>query len=268
MVYVPQPSTIRLSCRNGTHSELHLRRGSQRVSVSSGCQGYLENHQITSDYSSILAGDIKVYEWDWEPTQLLDTYDLDRIADTLERVDKLKIYRPDFTELQFLASTQDAYVKDSNSLWLSLISAGTLVICVMICSFAILGCYRRSCCWWSPIRNEEDLGHHQAMRGRGCCFSCCRPPRPEVPDYRTGQTRDSIPPNRRFSSRRSSAREATAQELVQDIAEEMQELRGQQMSPSPPAPRVPPPRSARRPPSTANEALNRLYQLAVEDPNL
>ena len=241
------------------------------------------------DYSSILAGDIKVYEWDWEPTQLLDTFDTDKIQETLDRVNKLKIHWPDFTELQFLASTQGHYLKDSNGLILSLLSTATLVIVALIMSFAILGCYRR---WrWKPIHNENELAQH--CRGWccfGCCFPCCRSadqePLSDPRRYRgTGFNRASIPqppwvthpehyhhrdpaahqPSRAYS-------ELLAQQLAQDVEEEMQELRSRRTPPHPwtppPAFQVAPPAAQGRPPSTTKEALARLVHLTAQAQNL
>jgi hypothetical protein len=58
VVYVPEPTTASVKCRNRSHSELHLRKGTQQVNISPGCQGFFSEHMVTSDYSVKLDSDI------------------------------------------------------------------------------------------------------------------------------------------------------------------------------------------------------------------
>jgi hypothetical protein len=51
VAYLPIAKTVCIKCQNRLHSELHLRKGTQQVYVSPGCQGFLSKQLITLDCS-------------------------------------------------------------------------------------------------------------------------------------------------------------------------------------------------------------------------
>jgi len=95
MVYSQEPNTASVKCRNVTHSEVHLCKGTQQVRISPGCQGFFSEHMATSDYSDILH-----FEWDWDPIMFLPAGEIEEMAETLKHLKELKIHHPDLSELQ------------------------------------------------------------------------------------------------------------------------------------------------------------------------
>jgi hypothetical protein len=176
VVFLPAPSTIRISCRNGTHSELHLKKGTQRVTISPGCQGFMDQHLITSDYSGVLAGDIVHYDWDWEPASFMGEELREKLESQLEELGDLKIHRPDFASLSYMSSA--LVRRDDTNMFLSLISIGGITISVLICSFALWGCYRKKCCHNDEARAEgptvRERRGSRAKRSSSCgAMMCC-----------------------------------------------------------------------------------------------
>jgi hypothetical protein len=150
VVYVPEPTTASVKCRNGTHSELHLRKGTQQINISPGCQGFFSEHMVTSDYSVKLDSDILHFDWDWDPVTFLPAGEIEEMAETLKHLKELKLHHPDLSELQYftrLRETQSAsglgFTQMSNGF--TTVGVGLTFVCVLVVGFlSYYYCCRKS----------------------------------------------------------------------------------------------------------------------------
>jgi hypothetical protein len=62
LVFSLDAATGNLKCQNGKHSETHLKKGTQQIQISPGCQGFFLEHLATSNHSVRMNVD-----WDWDP---------------------------------------------------------------------------------------------------------------------------------------------------------------------------------------------------------
>jgi len=76
LVYSPEASTASMRCRNSSHSEIHLQRGTQQIKIPPACQGFFLDHLATSDYLVRLASEVLHFGWDWDPLTLLPAGDI------------------------------------------------------------------------------------------------------------------------------------------------------------------------------------------------
>jgi len=106
VVYLPLAQTIPIKCRNGTTTELHLSRGSQKFHLSPGCEAQFQDHLVTSDLSIKMPADTLHFEWEWDPFAFAEL-DPAVIAPELERLRKIGIDRPQLTDLRFMALSQE-----------------------------------------------------------------------------------------------------------------------------------------------------------------
>jgi hypothetical protein len=73
LVFSPEPLTVQMQCRNGSHFPIFLSTNS-KISVPGGCEVTLRDHSIKSDYDINVSPNSLVFEWHWDITQL--SYDL------------------------------------------------------------------------------------------------------------------------------------------------------------------------------------------------
>ncbi len=102
LVYSPNTSTATMRCRNGSHSEIHLQRGTQQVKIPAGCQGFFLDHLATSGYSVRLASEVLHFGWDWDPLTLLPAGDIADMGRMLKNMSDLHLHHPDLLELQYI----------------------------------------------------------------------------------------------------------------------------------------------------------------------
>jgi hypothetical protein len=102
LVYSPDTSTATMRCRNGSHSEIHLQKGTQQIKIPPGCQGFFLDHLATSDYSVRLASEVLHFGWDWDPLTLLPAGDIADIGRMLKNMSDLHLHHPDLLELQYI----------------------------------------------------------------------------------------------------------------------------------------------------------------------
>jgi hypothetical protein len=102
LVYTPEASTANMRCRNGSHHELHLQKGTQQVRIPPGCQGFFLDHLATSDYSVRLASEVVHYDWNWDPLTLLPAGDIADMGHMLRNLSDLHLHHPDLLELHYL----------------------------------------------------------------------------------------------------------------------------------------------------------------------
>ncbi len=102
LVYSPEASTASMRCCNGSHSEIHLQRGTQQIKIPPGCQGFFLDHLATSDYWVCLASEVLHFGWDWDPLTLLLAGDIADMGQMLCNLSDLHLHHPDLLELQYL----------------------------------------------------------------------------------------------------------------------------------------------------------------------
>ncbi len=102
LVFSPEASTANMRCRNGSHHEIHLQRGTQQIKIPPGCQGFFLDHLATSDYSVRLASEVVHYGWDWDPLTLLPAGDIADMGRMLRNLSDLHLHHPDLLELQYI----------------------------------------------------------------------------------------------------------------------------------------------------------------------
>jgi len=112
LVYAPEPHNADLVCRNtshpGTHSEIHLSKGTQQIRILPGCQAHYAKHLATSDYSIRLDSKIVHFEWDWDPLSLLPAGEIEELAETLKNLSALNLQQPDLVDLQYATKIKEA----------------------------------------------------------------------------------------------------------------------------------------------------------------
>jgi hypothetical protein len=106
LVYSPEASTAAMRCRNGSHWEIHLQKGTQQIKIPAGCQGFFLDHLATSDYFVRLASEVLHFGWDWDPLTLLLAGDIADIGRMLRNLSDMHLQHPDLLELQIHHSTE------------------------------------------------------------------------------------------------------------------------------------------------------------------
>ena len=71
MVFEPSPLTVPVVCTNGTHSELHIRRGISKFHLTAGCTADFPRYRLLSDISILIPQDYIQLEMDWDPVSFL-----------------------------------------------------------------------------------------------------------------------------------------------------------------------------------------------------
>jgi hypothetical protein len=67
MIYEPAPLTIPVTCINGSHSELHVRKGISKFHLTAGCTADFPRYKLLSDISILIPQDYIQLEMDWDP---------------------------------------------------------------------------------------------------------------------------------------------------------------------------------------------------------
>ncbi len=102
ITYLPTFKTVNIQCRNGTATEMHLKKGTQQIHISPGCQGIFPNHLVTSDYSVCLDTNIMHFEWDWDLITFLPAGKYKEMVEEQKHIGELKLHQPDLSDLQYL----------------------------------------------------------------------------------------------------------------------------------------------------------------------
>jgi hypothetical protein len=95
---------------------MHLKKGTQQIHISPGCQGFFPNHLVTSYYSVCLDANIKHFEWDWDPITFLPANELQEMSEVLKHIGEPKLHQPNLAVLQYLMqldSVQSSSMTDS-----------------------------------------------------------------------------------------------------------------------------------------------------------
>lgn len=172
VVYLPQASTINILCRNGTHAELHLRKGSQTVHISKGCQGELHQHRLISDYSETFGTEIKIFEWNWDSTNFLEGSG-EFLQKAIQQLEDIQILHPDLSELRYLASVPDhSGTPGYFGYILTFVCVCCLILGLCVCTIV---CVRKSPCT-QPSSAAERRGQARSRRRAASCglLCCCR----------------------------------------------------------------------------------------------
>jgi hypothetical protein len=157
VIYVPEAATASIKCRNGTHSEVHLRKGTQQVTISPGCQGFFTEHMVTSDYSVKLDSNILHFDWDWDPVTFLPAGEVEEMAETLKHLKELKLHYPDLSEFQYFTRLREA--QSSSGLGFSQMTNGlttvgvglTFVVVIIVVFTCYYYCFRTKEPGYAPV---------------------------------------------------------------------------------------------------------------------
>jgi len=103
ITYLPTFTTVNIQCWNGTATEMHLKKGTQQIHISPGCQGIFPNHLVTSDYSVRLDTNIMHFQWDWDLITFLPAGTYEEMVEELKHIGELKLHQPDLSDLQYLS---------------------------------------------------------------------------------------------------------------------------------------------------------------------
>ena len=68
MIYEPFPLTVPVTCVNGSHSELHVRKGISKFHLTAGCSADFPRYKLLSDISILIPQDYIQLEMDWDPS--------------------------------------------------------------------------------------------------------------------------------------------------------------------------------------------------------
>ena len=137
--YMIQASTIPIRCHNGTVSEIHLGKGSQKFHLSPGCKANFLDHSVTADLSIQMPNEIVHYEWDWEPLNLIHLPELN-ISHKLQTLQEFGLHRPSLTDLQYLAHQYNDQRPSTIAHWFH--SAANITLVVLILIIVIFLAYR------------------------------------------------------------------------------------------------------------------------------
>jgi hypothetical protein len=113
MIYEPNPLTIPVVCTNGTHSELHVRKGISKFHLTAGCIAEFPRYKLLSDISILIPQDYIQLEMDWDPASFLPG-----IRDYLiPEIQKLGKMGATMTSLATLQSMVASRLEDTSSLF-------------------------------------------------------------------------------------------------------------------------------------------------------
>jgi len=151
ITYLPGHTTVNIWCRDGSASEMHLKKGTQQLHIPPGCQGIFPNHLVTSDWSVCLNNSIIHYEWDWDPVSFMPAGEMEQMGEALKHIGELRLHQPDLADLQYLTQLGSAHSASisgtSMSSWAFNIAGAAFIVSFII----IIGC----CCQSFPARMHE-----------------------------------------------------------------------------------------------------------------
>ncbi len=105
LVFSPDASMGNLKCQNGTHSEIHLRKGTQQILISPSCQGFFAKHR---GYGRLLGEDGQqhgAFQMGLGPAGIPPCQ---RDQGDVQNFSAMSVHLPDLTELHY-----------ANKLWAS-----------------------------------------------------------------------------------------------------------------------------------------------------
>ncbi len=138
IVYLPDYTTVNIKCRDGTASEVHLKKGTQQLHIPPGCQGIFPNHLVTSDWSVQLNDSILHFEWDWDPISFMPAGEMEQMSEALNHIGELRLHQPDLSKLQYLTQLNSGTSMSSWAFNIAgaafIISFFIIVICCCVCA--------------------------------------------------------------------------------------------------------------------------------------
>jgi hypothetical protein len=174
IAYLPGYTTVNVQCRDGTASEMHLKKGTQQLHIPPGCQGTFPNHLVTSDWSVQLNDSIIHYEWDWDPINFLPAGEMAQMEEALKHIGELRLHQPDPTDLQYLTqlgSAHDASVLGASmSSWAFNIAGAAFIVSFVLITVCLCICMCKRICQrsstpppaaaaailWNPPRSASE----------------------------------------------------------------------------------------------------------------
>jgi uncharacterized coiled-coil protein SlyX len=113
MIYEPAPLTIPVTCINGSHSELHVRKGISKFHLTAGCTADFPRYKLLSDISILIPQDYIQLEMDWDPEEFMPGV-REYLIPEIQRLGKLGAMTTSLATLQSMVASR---LEDSNSLF-------------------------------------------------------------------------------------------------------------------------------------------------------
>jgi hypothetical protein len=138
MVYEPAAITIPVTCSNGSHSELHVRRGISKFHLTAGCSADFPRYKLLSDISVLIPQDYIQLEMDWDPVAFMPGVR----EFLLPEIDKLNRMGATMTSLATLQSMVASRLEDVNPMF-HFIHFGFNSVTILLASIIVFFiCYR------------------------------------------------------------------------------------------------------------------------------
>ena len=77
LVYSPTMHTAYVECQNGSSSEVHVRKGVNKIFIDPSCHLDLKDHRLMSEFSLQLDSSVKYFQWESEDMSLFDLQEID-----------------------------------------------------------------------------------------------------------------------------------------------------------------------------------------------
>jgi len=113
MVYEPLPLTVPITCSNGSHSELHVRKGISKFHLTAGCTAEFPRYKLLSDISVLIPQDFIQLQMDWDPVNFLPGVR----EKLLPEIQKLGRMGATMTSLSTLQSMVASRIEDTSSMF-------------------------------------------------------------------------------------------------------------------------------------------------------
>ena len=145
MIFEPHPLTVPVVCTNGSHSELHVRKGISKFHLTAGCTADFPRFKLLSDISILIPQDYIQLEMDWDPAGFMPGVREYLIPE----IQKLGRLGATVTSLATLQSMVAARLEDSSSLFhfihfgFNSITVGIIVAVLLILGYRCVVVYQQ-----------------------------------------------------------------------------------------------------------------------------
>jgi hypothetical protein len=181
MIYEPSPLTIPVTCVNGSHSELHVRKGISKFHLTAGCTADFPRYKLLSDISILIPQDYIQLEMDWDPAGFMPGVREYLIPE----IQKLGRLGATMTSLATLQSMVASRLEDTNSLFhyihfgFNSVTIGIIVGVIVIVSYRCVMVYQARQA--EATAHQVDLAVWTALN-RTSSFSNLAAPNNPIPD--------------------------------------------------------------------------------------
>jgi len=144
MIFEPAPLTVPVVCTNGSHSELHVRKGISKFHLTAGCTADFPRFKLLSDISILIPQDYIQLEMDWDPAGFMPGVREYLIPE----IQKLGRLGATVTSLATLQSMVASRLEDSSSLFhyihfgFNSLTVGLIIAVLVILAYRCITVYQ------------------------------------------------------------------------------------------------------------------------------